>query len=355
MLSRMQRQILAFLSCGLLGGMLVSALAGCGTSSAGSASAAPMKLNVGRISNSVAFFSFYVAQQKGFFKDENLAIGATPVLGTGAKEAAALDAGSIDVALGVMTDVFNLANAGRSVKVIGALDNSYYLDIIVSKSFEQRTGLTESSPLATKIDALKGKKIGITGPGSGTEALVTYLFKLQGMNAQTDSTLVSLGSNSSAALAALKAGRVDALSFFQPVGQGAVIEGIGDIFISPTNGDVPQMSGETHGVMYTQQSVLQAKTPAMVAFVRGIAKAEAYIHNNQSEAQTMMQSYLKGLSPAVASAALTALMPALPQTPEISQQGYNVAVQFHEKAGLISKAPSYDQLIATSVISQALK
>jgi len=312
-------------------------------------------LNVGRISNSVAFFSFYVAQQKGYFTEEGVKIGSSPVLGTGAKEAAALDAGSIDVALGVMTDVFNLANVGRQVKVVGALNNSYYLDIVVSKSFEQKTGLNEGSPLAAKINALKGKKIGITGPGSGTEALVTYLFKLQGLDAQKDSTLVSLGSNSSAALAAMKAGRVDALSFFQPVGQAAVVTGVGDIFISPTAGDVPQMNGQAHGVIYTQQSVLQSKTPAIVAFVKAIAKAEAYIRGASPDVEPLMEKYLTGLDPRVASAALTALLPALANAPQISQDSYNVAVQFHEQAGLITTAPTYDQLVDASVIEQALK
>jgi len=354
MLSRLRRQAGAILSGGLLGGLLLGVLAGCGTGGSGSTTTAPMNLNVGRISNSVAFYPFYVAQQKGFFKDEGLTIGSTPVLGTGAKEAAALDAGSIDVALGVMTDVFTLANVGRPVKVIGALDNSYYIDIIVSKNFEQKTGLSESSPLAAKINALKGAKIGITGPGSGTEALVTYLFKLQGMNAQKDSTMVSLGSNSSAALAAMKAGRVDALSFFQPVGQGAEVQGIGDIFISPANGDVPQMTGELHGVVYTVQSVLQAKSAAITAFIRGLAKADAFIHGNTAEVESLMESYLTGLSPAVAKAALAAFMPALPQTPAVSQDGYNIAVQFHEQAGLIKTAPTYDQLVDSAFITKAL-
>lgn len=354
MLARMRRMAFAVVSFGVFMGVLAGALAGCGENPTSNAKS-PMTLNVGRISNSVAFFSFYVAQQKGFFSDEGLKIGATPVLGTGAKEAAALDAGSIDVALGVMTDVFNLANVGRPVKVVGALDNSYYIDIIVSKSFEQQTGLTESSPLVAKITALKGKKIGITGPGSGTEALITYLFKSQGLDAKKDSTMVSLGSNSSAAIAAMKAGRVDALSFFQPVGQGAEVGNVGDIFISPANGDVPDMKGEVHGVIYTQQSVLQAKTPAIVAFIKAIGKAEAYIHSNSAAAEPLMQSYLKGLDPKVASAALSALLPALPQTPDISQQGYDVAVQFHEQAGLISNAPTYGELVASSVIAQALK
>src|ERR671934_14210 len=168
--------------------LLVSlGIAGCGeapgTSHTGSSSSAgAMKLNVGQISDSIAFFPFYVAEQQGYIKDEGPTLGDRPRLGTGAKLAAALSAGSIDIAGGVITDAFNLARVNSSVKLIGSLVNGYYVDITASKRFEQPAHVTKESKLAAKVKALRGKKIGITGPGSGTEALVIYLFKQHGMD-----------------------------------------------------------------------------------------------------------------------------------------------------------------------------
>jgi len=89
----------------------------------------------------------------------------------------------------------------------------YYVDIIVGKGFAGG-----GSSIEGKTKALAGKNIGITGPGSGTEALVNYLFGLVNLDSKSDATLVNLGSVSSAALGALKSGRVDALAFFQPIG-----------------------------------------------------------------------------------------------------------------------------------------
>lgn len=69
-------------------------------------------LNIGQISDSVAFFPLFVAEEKGYFKDEGIKLGDRPRLGTGAKVAAALKSGSIDLGAGVLTDAFNLEKTG---------------------------------------------------------------------------------------------------------------------------------------------------------------------------------------------------------------------------------------------------
>jgi len=323
----------------------------------------PMTLNVAQISNSVGFFVLYVAVQEHFFANQGLTLNpTTPVLtgGSGAKMSTQIESGSIEVAGGgLITDAFTLARIDDSVRILGALTTGYYVDITVSKKFEQETGLTEASPLADKVKALVGKKIGITAPNSGTAALVTYLFRIFGYNAQRDVQMVSVGSTTSAtAIAALKAGTVDAISYFSPAGQQAVAQGVGNIFISPDAGDVPEMHGQVHGVFYTRQSVIDAKPKAIAAFIRGIAQAEAFIHDNQNQTQVkaLLAKYTNTTQkPKTATTIYTSTMPIMPQTPLISPQGYNIAAQFHVKAGLLAIAPAYDKMVATSVINNALQ
>jgi NitT/TauT family transport system substrate-binding protein len=350
MYSSTQRWLSGFASLLLVGIFL----AGCGGSTPTTSSAPDMNLNVGQINDSINFFPFYVAEQLGYFKAQGLTLGERPRLQTGPKVVAALKAGSIDIGGGVMTDVFGMARVDKSAKIIGALTNGYVVDVVMSNQFEQQTHLTEASPLAAKVEALRGKKIGITGPGTGTEALLTYLFRQQGMNAQKDATLISLGSDNTAALAALRNNRVDALSFFSPIGQAAKVQGIGDILISPDNGDVPGLRGDVHGLFFTRQSVIDAKPKAIQAFIRAVAQAEAYIQKNPDNTKTLLNSYLK-LGPSVTSAVYTATSPVWAQKPQLSQSSYNVALQFHLKAGLVKSAPPrYDDLVATSTINSAL-
>jgi ABC-type nitrate/sulfonate/bicarbonate transport system substrate-binding protein len=200
-----------------------------------------------------------------------------------------------------------------------------------------------------------GKKVGITTPGSGTEALLIYLFRKYGYNSQRDVTEVSLGNvNPAAGAAALSSGRVDAVAFPVPTGQVAQVQGVGDIFISPDRGDVPEMVGQVHGVIYAKQQVIDAKPKAVQAFIRAIAQAEAFIYQHPDQAETLMGKYLN-LKPQVTKAIFAATKPIYPSTPQISQQGYDAANQFHVKAGLIAIALGYNDLVATDTINAALK
>jgi len=320
----------------------------------GSSGTANLTLSYGQVSNSIAFFPVYVAQHEGYFAAEHLTVGPTPfpVLGTGAKVAAALAGGSIDVGGSVMTDAFNLAKANQSPEVIGALVNAYYIDIVTSKSAHVAPA---SASLITKVKSLKGLKIGITGPGSGTSALVTYLFKLAGMNAQTDVTLVNLGANQPAVLDALKTGRVDAVSFAQPLGQEAELSGIGSIYISPARGDIPALAGDVQGVIFTNSSVMANKKQAIQAFTAGVAKAETLIHTaSTATLGTLLTDYLPQLKPDMVTAVIPLLRAEIPAAPVISTQRYAIAASFHKTSGLFPNPPSYSSIIDSSLISAAV-
>lgn len=330
------------------------AAAGC----ANSASSAPatgadaMTLNVGQISDSVAFFPIFVAEDQGFFEDEGLTLAERPRLGTGAKLAAALESDSIDIAGGVMTDAYNLYQINDEARVIGSLVNEYYVDVIAGEGIPDSL---DDAPLDEKVGALEGKAIGITGPGSGTEALVSYLLAQQGLDTATDVTLVNLGADPSAAIGALKAGRVDALSFFQPVGEQAQATGVGRIFISPARGDVPALADAVHGALFTTQEVMDHKPDAAAAFVRGIARAEELISTDAVAAAELLQKYQSTMDPETIELLAPVLQDEIPETPMPTESGYETSATFHQESGLIPDPPVFADMVPVAWIESALK
>lgn len=349
------KRFLTYFSCLLLVSIGLSSCSSVlSASSTPSSKTNDMTLNWAQINGSVNFFPFYVATQKGYFTAQGLTINNKGMLQTGPTVAAALESGSIDVAGGVITDVFTVGQKDSSIKVIGALDDGYVVDIVVSKKFELQTGLTESSPLDEKIKALKDKNIGITGPHTGTSALLTYLFRQVGLDANKDLKEVNLGSTNAAALAALQNNRVDAVSLFSPIGQAAEAKGVGDIFISPDAGDVPTMKNDLHGVFYSKQSNIDAQPKAMAAFIRAIGQAETFIQGNPAETTTLLNSYLK-LGTKITTAVYKATAPVWAKSPVVDQSAYDVATNFHLNAGLITIKLNYKDVIASSTISNALK
>jgi NitT/TauT family transport system substrate-binding protein len=299
-------------------------------------------LNVGQISNSVAFFPLFIAEKKGYFTEEGITLGDRPRLGTGAKVAAALKSGSIDIGAGVITDGFNLAKIEDGTRIVSSLVAEYYVDIVVPESFD---GPSDDASLSAKAKALVGKTIGITGPASGTEALVKYLFGSVGRNAATDSTLVNLGGVATAAIGALKAGRVDVLAFFQPIAQQAEAAGIGRTYISPARGDVPSLRGALHGVTFSTRKLLDRKGKEIVGFQRAMQRALEDIHADPAAARALLGEYLKGSAPKALDALMPILVKEIPKTPAIDERAYRTAVDFHLDSGLVRKAPAYADVI----------
>ena len=315
-----------------------------------------MTLKVAQNSNAGCFFPLYVAQQENFFRAQGLTLNPPipPVMGNGTKVTAAVESRTIEVAGGsVITDAFTLSRVDWRVRLLGVLSAGYIVDIIVSKKFEQQAHLTVTSSLSDKVKALVGKKIGTSGPGTATEALAIYLFRIMGHDAKRDATLVNVGGTNAAPLAALRSGRVDAVSFFSPAGQQSEAQGIGTILISPDRGDIPAMRGQIHCVFYTMQDVIDAKPRAVQAFIRAMAQSEAFIHKDQANAIVLMQKYLK-LDKKTTKTVFAALLPVIPESPQVDRQGYDAANQFHVKAGLIAIALPYKDLVATSTINRAL-
>ncbi|QBD81312.1 ABC transporter substrate-binding protein [Ktedonosporobacter rubrisoli] len=339
----------------LVGMLLVSlSLASCGSAAPASPSSS-MTLKVAQVADGLAGLPFYIAQKQQYFEQQGLTIDPSPApsMGSGSKLAEAVEANAVEVGVGGITDVFTISRVDAYIRMIGAISTDLLLDVVVSKKFEQESHLSASSPLEQKIHGLVGKRIGISAPGSATDALVTYLLRSQHLDAQKDVVKVNVGANSAAMLAALQTGRVDAVAVGAPGGEQAEERGIGETFISPSRGDVPNMSGQLFTVAYLKQKVIESKPQAVRAFIRGLAQAEDFIQKHPQEAERMLKEYLK-LDDALAQATWQATKGSMAATPRVSKQSYEVANQFHVKAGLIALPLAYQDLVATDVITSAL-
>ncbi len=336
--------------------LVLLAFSACGNVQPAAGPTSDMTLKVAQNSNAIGFFPLYVAEQEHFIQAQGLTLTPSPppLMGTGPKMTAAIESDAIELAGGgIITDAFTLSRVDNQVKLIGALTTGYFVDVIVSKKFEQQAHLNLTSSLADKVHALVGKKIGDTGPSSGTEALLTYLFRQQDLNIKKDVTLVNVGTTASSALAALNSGRVDAISFFAPAGQQAEGRGIGDIFISPGRGDIPSMQGQLHGVFWGKQSVIDAKPKAIQAFIRAIAQAEDFIHKHPTQAVTLLGRYLQEKNPETLKTIFAAMVPIIPSNPQICQKAYETANTFHVKAGLIAIALPYNDMVVSRILQSA--
>ena len=312
-------------------------------------------LSVGQIGNSVAFFPNFVAQNQGFFKAAGLDVTITP-FASGTLVGTAVTSNSVDIGTSVITDVFSLLKANRPVKLVGSLCNGYYVDITASNQFLDASKLTRASKLSDKIAALKGKKVGINGPGSGTQALVDYLFRQAGLDSTRDVELVNIGADQGSILTTLKTGRIDAVSFAWPLSMLAETNNIGKPFIMPAEGDVPSMVNQIQGVIYAKPELIAKRQSAVAKFVHAIGKAEALLHKNPKLMRTLLKQYDNALSDPAIDLLLTAYTPVLPATPDIGASSFERALNFHRITGFAGPSGNtYPEVVDAQTMLQALR
>lgn len=312
-------------------------------------------VSAGQIGNSVGFFPVYVAQSQGFFKDAGLDVNVTRFQ-SGTLVGTAVTSGSLDIGCSVITDVFALLKANRPAKIVGSLLDAYYIDIVGSNQFLAAAKVNRKSQLRDKIRALRGKKIGITGPGSGTEALVRYVLQREHLDETRDVTLVNVGADQPSVLAALKTGRIDAVSFAWPLSMIAETENIGEPLIAPALGDVPAMRGEVQAVIYVREDTLAKKEDEVVAFVRAIGRAESLIKKDSAQARTMLKAYNGALSDPAIDQLLKVYLPVLPAQPRVGVATYEQALAFHRETGFAGPSGNaYRDVVALSTIDKAVR
>jgi NitT/TauT family transport system substrate-binding protein len=177
-------------------------------------------------SASIHYLSLYVAEEKGFFKEETLE-NETISIG-GPSGIAALLSGSIDFSGAGGSGMRAVVTAGAPLKVI-------------MFQTERVTWYVVTAAGIAKISDLKGKRVGVNALRDSSDALLTRYFESHGLGAE-EFTRVVLGTNPGTIIAALKSGAVEAATLDPANIVRAEREGIrtlaflGDMFPYPFQG-----------------------------------------------------------------------------------------------------------------------
>ncbi|MGZ5272467.1 MAG: ABC transporter substrate-binding protein, partial [Ramlibacter sp.] len=158
-----------------------------------------------------------ISEQLGYFKAEGLDVEISDFAG-GAKALQALVGGSADVVSGAYEHTINMQSKNQFIQSIVLMGRAPQIAIGVS---------TKTMPGYKSLKDLKGKKIGVSAPGSSTNMIANLVLSRAGLQ-PSDVSIVGVGT-SSGALAALRSGQIDAMSNTDPV--MTMLEQKGDVKI----------------------------------------------------------------------------------------------------------------------------
>ena len=154
--------------------------------------------------------SFYylpltLAEQLGYFKAEGLEVEISDFAG-GARALQAVVGGSADVVSGAYEHTINLQNKGQMFQAF----------VLQGRAPQIALGISNKTmPGYKSVADLRGKKIGVTAPGSSTNMMANLVLSRAGIKAG-DVSFIGVGT-SAGALTALRSGQIDAICNIDPV------------------------------------------------------------------------------------------------------------------------------------------
>lgn len=155
--------------------------------------------------NLLYYLPLTIAEQLGYFKAEGLDIKIVDFAG-GSQALRALVGGSADVVSGAFEHTVNMQPKGQKLRAI----------VLMGRAPQIVLGVNPKTMAGFKSVAdLKGRKIGVTAPGSSTNVMTNFVLAKAGLK-PGDVSIIGVGAGNGA-VAAMRSGQVDALSNLDPV------------------------------------------------------------------------------------------------------------------------------------------
>lgn len=197
-------------------------LAGCRSSnndSSGDAASTPsVKIMVGGI-DKVIYLPAMLTQQLGYFKDEGVDVKLMTEP-SGASAENVLLAGQVQGVVGFYDHSVTLQAQGKCIESVVQLAKVPGEAEVVS---------TKAASSVSSAADFKGRKLGVTSPGSSTDYLTQYLAKKNGIDS-ADYTTVAAGAGSTFT-AALQNGGIDAGMTTDPTIATVIKQGLGKVLV----------------------------------------------------------------------------------------------------------------------------
>jgi NitT/TauT family transport system substrate-binding protein len=144
-----------------------------------------------------------------------------------------------------------------------------------------------SRPEITRLDQVKGKRLGVTGFGSATHNASTILLRHLKLEPNKDVAVTPAGVESEQ-IAALLSGKIDLALFTSVVAYRARKTGLHQLFY------IGDLDFEVQGNgLATNRSYIQSNRDTVKAAVKGYIEAIHYIYANKKEAQKIFAKYLR--------------------------------------------------------------
>jgi NitT/TauT family transport system substrate-binding protein len=237
--------------------------------------------------NLLYYLPLTIAEELGYFKAEGLDLKIVNFAG-GSQALRALVGGSADVVSGAFEHTVNMQHKGQRLRAV----------VLMGRAPQIVLGINpKTMPDYKSVADLKGKKIGVTAPGSSTNVMVNFVLAKAGLK-PSDVSIIGVGAGNGA-VAAMRSGQIDALSNLDPV--ISLLSRSNDLkIISDTRivAEADKVFGGPMpaGCLYMKQAFIDQNPRTAQALVTAIVRANEWIQKAGPAdiIKTVPETYLLG-------------------------------------------------------------
>jgi len=301
----------------------------------GGAEEAPAEtFKVAMPSTTQAVLPFTIARDKGYYRAEGLDVEL--ILMSAPNASRALLSGDVTVA--------TVGGAGMPPVLRGSPMKFLFT------TYNRAMFWLYAKPEIRDVKALKGKRVGVSGIGSGPDSLLREILRLNGLDANRDVTILSLGVMPTI-YSGLQSGIVDGAMLSPPVTFKAEEAGFRELVAFPKQDLV-----ELQGSILVRDATLQAEPVQMERFLRASYKGFLHIKENRAATLPIIARYLQVSDAQAAKAYDQVVRPAMTQDGTLSQDMQAKAVEHVLKRLDLKEAPPlakiFDFSLARKVIGE---
>lgn len=305
-------------------GLLVTALA---------AEAGAQKVRVALPDISMSLIAFLVAKEKRYYQEEGLDVELIKVSAPVAN--LALIAGNVE---------FGSAGASAIPSILRGAPLQFLFH-----TYQKPLYWLYSLPSVPDVKALKGKRIGVSGLGSGPDLLLREVLPKYGLDAGREVTIMALGAGT-ARFASLKAGSVEAAVLSPPGNFLAEDAGFREL-LSFIKEDLVELQS----AIVVKEGMTQANPALVEKFVRGTLKGFFYSRENRPGTISIL-ARLQGIKEDLATKTYDASRAAMTADGTVSEELQKKTLEHVAKRLELKEAPParkvFDYSVAQKVRAQ---
>jgi NitT/TauT family transport system substrate-binding protein len=304
---------------------------------------APKKVKLTMPVVALSMTPVYLAKANGYFAEEELDVEMIITSG-GGPDIKALIAGEVDFSFTTGDLVILAGQEGkRLVMVMGGL-HRLIINWAMHKEVAQAKGITEATPLAEKLKALKGLTVGVTQTGALTAHLAAFVIRKAGYVPQQDVKIIPVGAGPTW-LAALENRKVDVALTATPVPETAIGRGFAIMFINNAKGEDPSIPEFLMESLVTRPEVIGRNPDLVRRMVRALTRANKWaLSSSPEQVAGALKTFLDKTPPDVLLNGVKSTLPTLNPDGRISERSVQITQDVLDQAGLVKKRIRYAEI-----------